>query len=62
MCHENQKLTSLVPHGHSGGANKLIISTDFKPNILAEQNSWFFNLNYQVAFLNLTRILMFSFS
>jgi len=62
MCHEKQKLTSLVPHGDSGGANKLIMITDFKSNMLAQYNSCFLNLNYQFAFLNLTRILMFGFS
>ena len=32
MCDGKQKLTSLVPHGDSAGANKLIMITDFKPN------------------------------
>jgi hypothetical protein len=62
MCHEKQKLTSLGPHGDSGGANKLIMITGLKPNILAQENSWFLNLTYQVAFLNLTRISVFRFS
>jgi len=42
MCHEKQKLTSLVPHDNSGGANKLLMITDFKSNVLAQYNSCFF--------------------
>jgi len=56
MCHEKeQKLTSLVPHGDSGGANKLIMITDSESNILAQYNSCFFKFKLAVCVFKLNQ-------